>query len=479
MSVDEGATEGGSQGQLSTFLLGVGSWFGAFGLHGVLFSSLLVVYLNESEVRVGAAQSAVMLPAVLLILVGGAVADRVDRRRLMAGVHTAGILASLGLAFAVGQDLLSYGLVILYALVLGTAQAFGNPARDAMLSEVVQGEMGRAVAGMTLTQWGTQAVGAIAGGLARVLGAGPVLVGQALVYALGIPAFAKLPHTAPRHDHPPLHLRDITSGVREVFASPILLPSLVMVCAVGVMFIGPFMVVFPLMVRDVYGGGVAEISYVSTCFPIGTIIGSMVLMKRGGVRRKGPAQLGALALGSVLMLLISVGLPFGAMLCCVIVWGHRRLGLHGGGPHLLPGARQRGEPRARALDLHPWLHGGGGRPRGSAVWGADGRRGAPGLPADPRAGNARPDGPGAPHLPDRPLRLSRDTGEPSSPYSVPTGIHEDSSWLLRPPPSAPSASCARRATSRAPCATSCARTCSTACGAESRSSMACWATTTR
>ena len=73
--------------RLPWFLGGVGSWFGAFGMQGVLFSSLLVVELGENEVRVGAAQSAMMVPSVLLILLGGAVADRTDRRRLLMALH--------------------------------------------------------------------------------------------------------------------------------------------------------------------------------------------------------------------------------------------------------------------------------------------------------------------------------------------------------------------------------------------------------
>jgi nitrate/nitrite transporter NarK len=97
----EGEASPPSGADLVKFLLGTGSWFGAFGLHGVLFSSLLVVYLEESEVRVGVAQSAVMLPAVFLILVGGAVADRVDRRRLLIWMHCMGALVTLGLAFKV------------------------------------------------------------------------------------------------------------------------------------------------------------------------------------------------------------------------------------------------------------------------------------------------------------------------------------------------------------------------------------------
>ena len=173
----EGEESPPSGGDLVKFLLGTGSWFGAFGLHGVLFSSLLVVYLEESEVRVGVAQSAVMLPAVFLILIGGAVADRVDRRRLLIWMHCMGAWVTLGLAFMVYTGSLNYAAVIVYALALGSAQAFGNPARDAMLSEVAAGDLGRSVASMTVVQWGSQAVGALTGGLARLVGVTAALCG--------------------------------------------------------------------------------------------------------------------------------------------------------------------------------------------------------------------------------------------------------------------------------------------------------------
>jgi len=313
--------EAARRGELASFLLGVGSWFGAFGLHGVLFSSLLVVYLGESEVRVGAAQSAVMLPAVLLILIGGAVADRTDRRRLMLVVHAAGVLTTLGLAWVVYAGALRYEYVIVYALCLGTAQAFGNPARDSLLSEVARGDLGHAVASMTLIQWGTQALGALAGSLARNLGVGVALLGQSVLYALGLLAFRRLPPAPPRGQNLPLRFRDITSGVNEVWHSSVLLPCLLLVCAVGVIFIGPFMVILPLMVRDVYGGGVAEISLVSTTFPVGTILGSVTLIKRGGLRRKGPAQLYALSVAACILLIIGIGLPFLGTLFCILLWG--------------------------------------------------------------------------------------------------------------------------------------------------------------
>jgi MFS family permease len=66
---------------------GVGTWFAAMGMQSVLFSWLVVGELRAEPRWVGIAQSASMVPSFLLILLGGAIADRVDRRRLLVWLH--------------------------------------------------------------------------------------------------------------------------------------------------------------------------------------------------------------------------------------------------------------------------------------------------------------------------------------------------------------------------------------------------------
>jgi len=91
--------------------------------------------------------------------------------------------------------------------------------------------------------------------------------------------------------------------------------------ALGVLFIGPFQVVFPLLVRDFYKGDVAELSMLYTAFPIGTISGSGLILLRGGVRRKGMAQLLALGGGALCIGAIGLGLPFWGALVAVMLFG--------------------------------------------------------------------------------------------------------------------------------------------------------------
>jgi MFS family permease len=143
------------------------------------------------------------------------------------------------------------------------------------------------------------------------------------VLLAGVPALARLPRreflpAAPRRA---LCLGELADGMREVVRSPVLGPVALLSVALGTFFIGPFQVVFPLLVRDYYKGDVAELSLLYTAFPIGTIAGSALILLRGGVRRKGAAQLLALAAGALCIGSLGLGLPFWGALVATVAFG--------------------------------------------------------------------------------------------------------------------------------------------------------------
>jgi hypothetical protein len=195
------------------------------------------------------------------------------------------------------------------------------PARDALLSEVAGADMMRAVTAMTLVQWASQAAGAFIGGSARWIGTVPALCLLAATYLLGAPALARLAKAPPKGPPRALRLTDLGVGVREVWGSPQLRPVVILVGAVGALFVGPMMVVLPLLIRDYYGGDVAQLGLLQMCFPVGTILGSLVLLARGGIRRKGLAQIGALLAGCLCLGAVGFGLPLWGTLLAVLLWG--------------------------------------------------------------------------------------------------------------------------------------------------------------
>jgi MFS family permease len=290
-------------------------------MHQVLFAWLLVGELRESPARVGAAQTAQTLPWLLLLLLAGMVADRVDLRRLMLLLHAAAAAAALALGLSLGSGRLSFALLVGYALLWGSLQAFAGPSRDAMISQVAGPNLLRAVTGATAAQFLASALGSRAAAIGSWLGYAETIGLMALLLAAGLYPVSRLPPTTPQLRSEEPVLTSIRQGLGEVRGSERLLPLTLLVAADGLLFNGPFAVLVPLLVRDVYGGGLEELSVAMMLLPLGTIAGSLALLLRGGLRRKGRAFLLGLFAVSACLLAVSARPPFWAFAAAIFAWG--------------------------------------------------------------------------------------------------------------------------------------------------------------
>ena len=306
-----------------SFTLGTGMWFGAWGMLQVLFSWLVVGELQASEELVGLAQMALVFPALSFLLIGGAVADRLDRRRLLVGLQVAACALAAALAVAVWAGALTFSLVIAFALTMGTVSAFSFPARDALFYDVAGKNLLRAVTGIMLVQFIGQAAGQLLAGSARYLGSPAALAFESTLFLVGALAFVQIPRSVSFRSQraEPIRAAELLEGIREVAGSPILRPVWLLVVAVGLFFMGPYFVVFPLLNREYYGGDVGDLSLMYMTFPVGSILGLILLWRRGRVRRRGRAMALAEAIAALCLLVISAGIPFAATLLASTVWG--------------------------------------------------------------------------------------------------------------------------------------------------------------
>ena len=289
----------------------------------IVFPWLVTVVLHEPAARVGIAQMSLMAPSIFLMLLGGAVADRSDCRRLLVRGHLVAALPPLVLGVAIARGGLAYGGLIAYALAVGTAGAFVMPARDAMLTRVAAaGGLGRAVAVMTAMQFAAQLVGIAVGGSAGAIGAPALLLLQAAVLVFGGVAARRLPAAPPvAGAAAQSRLRAMRDGLRAAAESPILAPVLIANLAVGVLYVGAFLVILPLIVRDVYGGGSVELSLVSLGFWGGTIGSTLIQIRLGALRRPGRAIVVALFLGAGVLAAMAWPSPFPAFVALCLIWG--------------------------------------------------------------------------------------------------------------------------------------------------------------
>ncbi len=307
------------------YYIGAGSWFVCHGLQGVLFAWLVTMVLRETPGNVGLAQMAMLAPAMLLMLIGGSVADRFGGKRVAMVSHVLAIVPVLLLIVVLATRRLDFHSMILYALAMGCALAFVTPARDGLLNQVAEGRVQRTVVKATLIQFTVQACGALLAGLAQVVGAVAILGFQATALAVGALAYSRIHVEVPSRAVPAGAVRDLVASVAEGFRTVWRSPSMRAVAgqniAMGICFMGSYIVTIPLLVREVYAGDALDLALVQAVNGFGLIATILVMLRGEDVQRQGRALLLAHGVGGVFLAAAGLGLGFSTLLACVFLWG--------------------------------------------------------------------------------------------------------------------------------------------------------------
>lgn len=281
--------------------------------------------LGATPVELGIAVAIRLAASIAFLLVGGAIADRLPRRRLIIASDLVGgcVAAAVALLSATGQLRVEH--IYASSFALGAADAFLGPAYNAIIADLVPPDILRASnAARLFGRSLARIVGPTVGGLAVVL-AGPALAfginAVTFFFSLATLLFARPPRRAPA---PSVSLlRDVRDGFSYVFSVRWLWTTTVYFMAVNVAFSGQSGVMTPLLVRDALRGNAETYGVISSAYGVGTILASIVIAQLA-IRRPGRvlfafeilACLSVLAIGLiasvpavvVLMSLVGVGL---------------------------------------------------------------------------------------------------------------------------------------------------------------------------
>lgn len=303
------------------YLLSVTSFVIPMGIQTVLFPWLLAIELQLGARELGLGQMALQIPALFLILIGGFLADRLDARKMLMFLHLIAIVPPLSLALLISKGGLNFGWMLTYAVSMGVVTAFSQPARDKLLSSIAGNQIQRTVTIVMGLTFGTQIIGFAIASLTEAAGPELLLILMAAILLSGMFASSKLPVSPGNPDRSVSMGASIAEGIRIVLESEKMRATAMMLATLSLFYGGTFLVLNPLIVRDVYEGGAKEISLSFACFMSGTVITSVALVARGGLKNPGFGLILAVSIGGVLLATAALGLPFIGYLAVLIGWG--------------------------------------------------------------------------------------------------------------------------------------------------------------
>ena len=319
---------------LHAYMIGTGTWFLSVGIQGVMFAWLVTMVLRESPEMVGVAQMTLLLPGTLLILVGGSYADRYGGRRVAVVAQSVAVTAPVILLCLVYFGQLSLTAMLVYAFVMGCAQAFVTPARDGLLNQVASGRVQRTVMLASVTQFGLQILGFLVAALADRTGPVPVLSVQALVLAVGVWALHRIhvePEPAMRREtertpaseaapHSSL-VQSVLEGSRTVLGHIDMRAVALMNVFMAIFFMGSYIVTLPLLVREVFDGGADDLGMMNACNGLGLVSALLFLLRFGDIKRQGRALLLSQGFGAVALASAGAVPSFALLLLVLFFWG--------------------------------------------------------------------------------------------------------------------------------------------------------------
>ncbi|MEU4426031.1 MFS transporter [Actinoplanes sp. NPDC024001] len=283
----------------------VGTWMQTVG------AQWQVVHEPNAATWVSLVQAVTTLPVLLFALPSGALADTLDRRRLLLGVQIGLFGVGAALAALTALDRMPPALLLVFTFLLGAGQALTLPSWQALIPEVVpHDELPAASAlGAVNTNLARSAGPAVGGLLVAHAGPAAVFALNALsfaVFALVLLLWRRPPRTPTAH---PEHFGSaLRAGGRFVRYSPVIRRILGRV----LLFVLPGSAIWgllPVIAREELGLGASGYGVLLAALGVGAIIGAL-LMPRARV------------LFSTDQMIAGTGLVYGAALLVIALVPH-------------------------------------------------------------------------------------------------------------------------------------------------------------
>jgi MFS family permease len=253
----------------------------------------LVFDLTKSNFYLGLDTFLAQLPVLLFMLIGGVIADRHDRRRLLTGSQYVQMFSAFTLTALILTGHVQVWYIFVLSFVSGCGQAFGGPAYQSLIPQLVpRRDLPNAIA-LNSTQFNlSRVLGPTAGGVVLALiGTAGCFAVNGLSFFFVVFALASLqmpPHAPPANRGA---LKDeLKSGLRYVRNDRVIL-SLTVLVFVSTFLTMPILTLLPAFATDVLTANAhtpqIRLSMLLACQGVGSIVGALTIGSLGRLKHMG------------------------------------------------------------------------------------------------------------------------------------------------------------------------------------------------
>jgi MFS family permease len=267
--------------------------------------------LTDQPIALGAVGLARILPVIAFSLIGGAVADSLNRRKLLFFTQSAMALGALALALLTLSGRIQLWQIYLLTAFQAFAVAFDNPARQALVPNLVPARdlpnafslnsialqvgsiVGPALSGLAIAYWGQSSTYFI-----NAISYGAVLVALVLIGPVKQEIIARPKVQAAQGERRTLrrrlsergvNLMAIQEGIRFILRQPIILST--MLIDFFATFFASANTLLPIFAVDILKVSVVQYGWLSAAQSVGAVAAALIISQMKEIRRQGPVFL--------------------------------------------------------------------------------------------------------------------------------------------------------------------------------------------
>jgi len=256
----------------------------------LLVLGYLILQLTNSPFQVGLIAVFLNAPRPVLALFAGVIADRLDRRRVMIGVHAAFCAIATALLVLLSIDALQPWHIFIAVFLQGSAQVLDDPARRTTIFDLAgQGRIASAMSLETMSNNGGKILGPLAGGFliagANFVGAYAVLAALDLASLL-VMVRLRLPHQGRASKLETTVWHSLREGIEHSVANRMVLGVLCISLVVNAL-VFPMQYFIPVIATDLLLVGPTLGGLLGAAEGIGTLMGALIIAMRKDIRYHG------------------------------------------------------------------------------------------------------------------------------------------------------------------------------------------------